>query len=113
MMQLQEGVNIISEVLLQFVDQFNGWKTSVESRLPQSRNHEMMSPLGAQASTSMNQESQFVPPPQQPATPAESVRTDRSHATETSPKEQTGLQGDHTTPAHKLLDEWKQMSIFY
>ncbi|KAF2844731.1 hypothetical protein T440DRAFT_461624 [Plenodomus tracheiphilus IPT5] len=41
------------------------------------------------------------------------VRTDRSHATETSPKEQTGLQGDHTTPAHKLLDEWQQTSIFY
>ncbi|KAI4633961.1 uncharacterized protein J4E87_001130 [Alternaria ethzedia] len=165
MMQLQESVNSISEVLSQFVDQFNGWKSSVESRLPQPRDHEMMSnhaspvasfsapprehgtsrwptpiqgrghigrvnsnlkmespiaphsnmmsPLGGQASASIKQESQFAPPPQQPATPAESVRTDRSHATETSPKEQTGLQGDHTTPAHKLLDEWQQMSIFY
>lgn len=164
-MQLQESVNSISEVLSQFVDQFNGWKSSVESRLPQPRDHEMMSnhaspvasfsapprehgtsrwptpiqgrghmgrvnsnlkmespiaphsnmmsPLGGQASASIKQESQFAPPPQQPATPAESVRTDRSHATETSPKEQTGLQGDHTTPAHKLLDEWQQMSIFY
>ncbi|KAI4640122.1 hypothetical protein J4E93_008922 [Alternaria ventricosa] len=149
MMQLQESVNSISEVLSQFVDQFNGWKSSVESRLPQPRDHEMMSnhaspvasfsapprehgtsrwptpmqgrghmgrvnsnlkmespiaphsnmmsPLGGQASASIKQESQ----------------TDRSHATETSPKEQTGLQGDHTTPAHKLLDEWQQMSIFY
>jgi hypothetical protein len=165
MMQLQESVNSISDVLAQFVDQFNGWKSTVESRLPPSRNHEMMSnhaspeasfsapprehgtsrwptpiqgrghmgrvnsnlkmespiaphsnmmsPLGAQASASIKQESQYAPPPQQPATPAESVRTDRSHATETSPKEQTGLQGDHTTPAHKLLDEWQQMSIFY
>jgi hypothetical protein len=73
----------------------------------------MMSPLGAQASASIKKESQFAPPPQQPATSAESVRTDRSHATENSLKEQTGLQGDHTTPAHKLLDEWQQMSIFY
>jgi hypothetical protein len=165
MMQLQESVNSISDVLSQFVDQFNGWKSSVESRLPQPRDHDMMSnhaspvasfsaplrehgtsrwptpvqgrghmgrvnsnlkmespiaphsnmmsPLGGQASASIKQESQFAPPPQQPATPAESVRTDRSHATETSPKEQTGLQGDHTTPAHKLLDEWQQMSIFY
>jgi hypothetical protein len=165
MMQLQESVNSISDVLSQFVDQFNGWKASVESRLPQTRNHEMMSnhaspetsfsapprehgtsrwptpiqgrghmgrvnsnlkmespvaphsnmmsPLGAQASASIKQESQFAPPLQQPATPAESVRTDRSQATEIIPKEQTGLQGDHTTPAHKLLDEWQQMSIFY
>jgi hypothetical protein len=71
----------------------------------------MMSPLGAH-SASIKQESVFAPP-QQPATPAESVRTDRSNATEVTPKENTGLQGDHTTPAHKLLDEWQQMNIFH
>ncbi len=127
-MQLQDSVNSLSEVLLQFVDQFNGWKSSVESRLPQARNYASPEasfstsprehgtsrwPLGAQASGSITQESQIAPPPQQPATPAESVETDCSHATEISPKEQIGLQGDHTTPAHKLLDEWQQMSIFY
>ncbi|EOA85329.1 uncharacterized protein SETTUDRAFT_137903 [Exserohilum turcica Et28A] len=165
MMQLQESVNNISEVLSQFVDQFNTWKQGVESRLPATRNLDMisnhaspetsfsapqrdqatsrwatpsqgrgqmarvhsnlkmespvvshssmMSPLGTSASAPIKQESQFAPPPQQPATPAESVRTERSHATETGPKEQTGLQGDHTTPAHKLLEEWPHMSIFY
>jgi hypothetical protein len=72
----------------------------------------MMSPLGAH-SASIKEESVFAPPPQQPATPAESVRTDRSHGSEVTPKENTGLQGDHTTPAHKLLDEWQQMNIFH
>ncbi|KAJ6192794.1 hypothetical protein J3E72DRAFT_443075 [Bipolaris maydis] len=146
MMQLQESVNNISDVLSQFVDQFNTWKQGVESRLPPTRNDIMsnhaspeasfsttqrdqstsrwttpaqggrgqwlvlespvvphsstLSPLGTHASAPIKQESQFAPPPQQPATPAESVRTERSHATETGPKEQTGLQGDHTTPAH-------------
>ncbi|KAI5364420.1 hypothetical protein J4E82_011467, partial [Alternaria postmessia] len=36
----------------------------------------------------------------------------RSHVTEESPTERMGLPGNHTTPAHMLLDEWLQMSIF-
>ncbi|KAF7578808.1 C6 zinc finger domain containing protein [Pyrenophora tritici-repentis] len=159
MMQLQDSVNNISEVLSQFVDQFNNWKQGVESRLPPTRNHEMisnhaspeaafsaqrdqntsrwptmpgrgqmgransqlkmespvvphsnvMSPMSA-----IKQESQY-PPPQTPATPADSVRTEPSHPEPATkdPKEKDGLQGDHTTPAHKLLEEWAQMNIFY
>ncbi|KNG44379.1 c6 zinc finger domain-containing protein [Stemphylium lycopersici] len=129
MMQLQESVNNISDVLSQFVDQFNNWKQGVEARLPPTRNHDMisshpspeasfsapqrdqstsrwptpiqgrghmarvhsnlkmespvvphssmMSPLGTSASAPIKQESQFAPPPQQPATPAESLEQDR------------------------------------
>jgi hypothetical protein len=50
--------------------------------------------------------------PQQPATPAESVRTDHSRTTDSAPKEKNGLQSDHTTPAHKLLEEWPSMINF-
>src|SRR5207249_1248244 len=52
---------------------------------------------------------------QTPATPADSVRTEPSHPEPAAkdPKEKDGLQGDHTTPAHKLLEEWAQMNIFY
>jgi len=71
-----------------------------------------MSPAGLQASTPIKQEAPF-PPPHQPATPADSVRTDQSRITDTGPKEKTGLQSDHTTPAHKLLEEWQSMSVFY
>jgi hypothetical protein len=76
--------------------------------VPQSN---VMSPLGVQASTPIKQES-FLPQ-QQPATPADSVRTDHSRATESAPKEKSGLQGDHTTPAHKLLEEWQSMNLYY
>lgn len=74
--------------------------------------HSNMSPLGAHASTPIKQEGMF-PAPQQPATPADSVRTDHSRATDSGPKEKSGLQGDHTTPAHKLLEEWQSMNTFY
>ncbi|OWY50690.1 c6 zinc finger-like protein [Alternaria alternata] len=148
MMQLQKSVKGVSDRLSQLVDQFDGWKSCVDSRLPPSQNHEIMSkhaspeasfpaplrendtsgwpahiqrrehvgrvnsalemespivphssmmlPLGAQASVSVKQE----------------LQTERSHVTEKSLAERMGLQGDHTTPAHMLLDEWQQMSIF-
>lgn len=71
-----------------------------------------MSPLGAQASTPIKQEA-VLGAPQQPATPADSVRTDHSRITESAPREKSGLQSDHTTPAHKLLSEWQAMNTFY
>ncbi|KAL5114396.1 hypothetical protein ACEQ8H_007706 [Pleosporales sp. CAS-2024a] len=44
-----------------------------------------------------------------PSTPAESVRTDLSRATDAALQEKAGLQSDHTTPAHKLLEDWHIM----
>lgn len=164
MMQLQDGVNSISDVLKDFVGEFNIWKQSVENRLAPVQGHGLemtsnhaspeatftapmrdagtsrwptpiqgraqvrrvnsmkmespivpysnMSPLGAQASTPIKQEAMLVAS-QQPATPADSVRTDHSRVTDTGPREKSGLQSDHTTPAHKLLSEWQAMNTFY
>lgn len=70
-----------------------------------------MSPINNQASTPIKQESMYGPP-QQPATPADSVRTDQSRNTEARTKERVGLQSDHTTAAHKLLEEWTLMAHF-
>lgn len=73
--------------------------------------HSQMSPGAAQALTPIKQESVFAPP-QQPATPADSVRSEPSGATGAPPKEKSGLQSDHTTPAHKLFEEWHSMANF-
>ncbi|XPS74110.1 hypothetical protein M3J09_006235 [Ascochyta lentis] len=73
--------------------------------------HSQMSPVAAQAMTPVKQESMFAPP-QQPATPADSVRSEHSGATGLPPKEKSGLQSDHTTPAHKLFEEWHSMTPF-
>ncbi|KAF3032335.1 hypothetical protein E8E11_001033 [Didymella keratinophila] len=59
----------------------------------------------------IKQESMFAPP-QQPGTPAESVRSEHSGGTGKLPKEKSGLQSDHTTPAHKLFEEWPSMANF-
>jgi hypothetical protein len=64
-----------------------------------------LSPGHQQASTPIKQELAF-PMAQQPATPADSVRTDMSHSTNANLQERAGLQSDHSTPAHKLLEEW-------
>jgi hypothetical protein len=64
-----------------------------------------MSPGHPQASTPIKQELNF-PMSQQPATPADSVRTDISHSTSAGLQEKAGLQSDHSTPAHKLFAEW-------
>lgn len=71
-----------------------------------------MSPIGPQASTPIKQEA-ILAAPQQPATPADSVRTDHSRITDSGPREKSGLQSDHTTPAHKLFAEWSSMTPFY
>ncbi|KAF9728475.1 hypothetical protein PMIN01_13608 [Paraphaeosphaeria minitans] len=70
-----------------------------------------MSPGAASASTPIKQEAEFVAS-QQPATPAESVRTDASGVSNNELKERSGLQSDHKTPAHILLDEWNVMKEF-
>lgn len=67
--------------------------------------HSQMSPTFGQALTPIKQEYVFVPP-QQLATGADSVRSEHDGATRLPPKEKSGLQSDHTTPAHKLLEEW-------
>ena len=73
--------------------------------------HSQMSPVAGQALTPIKQETMFAPP-QQPATPADSVRSEHSGATGLPPKEKSGLQSDHTTPAHKLFEEWHSMTHF-
>jgi hypothetical protein len=70
--------------------------------------HSHMSPTNAQASTPIKQESMLLLS-QQPATPADSVRTDTSRTTNPRPIERVGLQSDHTTPAHKLFEDWSLM----
>lgn len=72
--------------------------------------HSHVSPHAAHASTPIKQES-ILAPPQPPATPADSVRTDHENPI-MDPKEKTGLQGDHTTPAHSILQDWPSMSKF-
>ncbi|KAF1942436.1 hypothetical protein EJ02DRAFT_168438 [Clathrospora elynae] len=80
----------------------------------------IISPMSAQASTPIKPEPTFALP-HQPATPADSVRTDHSRTTAKASKEKDkekekenhGLQGDHTTPAHQLLEAWQSMKPFY
>ncbi|KAH8699411.1 hypothetical protein GQ44DRAFT_632756 [Phaeosphaeriaceae sp. PMI808] len=85
----------------------NSMKMESSPRVPYS--HE--SPANAQESTPIKQESLLIAA-QQPATPAESVRTDNSRTTNGGLKERIGLQSDHTTPAHKLFEEWNLMCEF-
>jgi hypothetical protein len=104
-------------------DNTSTWPASVQQRNQQltrmsnikmgspNVTHQHMSPGGPQRSTPIKQEA-MLGAPQQPATPAESVRTDHSRATDSAPKEKNGLQSDHTTPAHKLLEEWPSMINF-
>lgn len=165
-MQLQDSMNNMNDMLKTFVEGFNSWKHSVESRLPPARPgdptsiasnhpspeqsygarasisdqsgsrmptpvqargqlhrvnsmktespvvpHSNMSPLPAHASTPIKQES-ILAAPQPPATPAESVRTDHTNPMGDSKTEKTGLQGDHTTPAHQILEDWPSMANF-
>ncbi|KAF2625006.1 hypothetical protein BU25DRAFT_373295 [Macroventuria anomochaeta] len=130
MIQLQESVNDIYEVLKNHVGEVTSWRQSVETRLPltnpnqttnlaspeagftaPNRPQSQMSPSASQALTPIKQGSMFAPP-QQPATPVDSVRSEHSGATGLPPKEKSGLQSDHTTPAHKLFEEWPSMGHF-
>ncbi|KAF2478121.1 uncharacterized protein BDR25DRAFT_8237 [Lindgomyces ingoldianus] len=169
MMQLQDSVNSVSDMLKTFVEGFNSWKDTVESRLPpvrpgdnmtntsnhpspeqmqgirgsfsehsgsrmptpvQGRAHlrrvnsmkiespvtlnSMTSPIPAQGSTPIKQES-ILAGPQAPATPAESIRADHTNLSgedSLRPGEKAGLLGDHTTPAHQVLEGWPSMQTF-
>jgi hypothetical protein len=71
-----------------------------------------MSPGHAQASTPIKQEA-LILGTQQPATPADSVRTDISRTTDAGLQDKAGLQSDHTTPAHKLFEDWTAMHEWY
>jgi hypothetical protein len=70
------------------------------------------SPGRAQASTPIKQEALLLGT-QQPATPADSVKTDMSRATDAGSQDKAGLQSDHTTPAHKLLEDWPAMQNWW
>jgi hypothetical protein len=48
-----------------------------------------------------------------PASPTERVIRNHSRAIDGVTEEKNGLQSDHTTPAHKLLEEWPSMIDFY
>lgn len=77
-----------------------------------SRNlfHLQMALVATQAMTPIKQ-AFMLTPPQQPATPAEMVRSQHSGVTEL-PQERSGLQSDHTTAAHKLFEEWQSITPF-
>ncbi|RYN17062.1 hypothetical protein AA0119_g11494 [Alternaria tenuissima] len=71
-----------------------------------------MSTVNAQAPPPIEQEA-ILSVSQQPATPTDSVKTDNSRTSNSlSSKERIGLQSDHTTPAHKLFEEWDLMKDF-
>ncbi|KAF2632999.1 hypothetical protein BU25DRAFT_471143, partial [Macroventuria anomochaeta] len=126
MMQLQESVNDIGEVLKNLAGELASWRQSVETRLPLTQTlnqitniapkeksglqsgditlpQSQMPPSALQALIPIKQESD---PTQTPATPVDSW-SENSGA-----EEMTGLQWDHTTPAHKLLEEWLSMAHF-
>ncbi|KAF2747078.1 hypothetical protein M011DRAFT_403309 [Sporormia fimetaria CBS 119925] len=71
-----------------------------------------MSPLSAHAHTPGTYD-HIVASVQHPSTPADSIRTDSSGAKQDGSKTDTsGIQGDHATPAHKVLQDWKCMTGF-
>ncbi|OAK94754.1 hypothetical protein IQ06DRAFT_81458 [Phaeosphaeriaceae sp. SRC1lsM3a] len=81
--------------------------TPMQARTQPARVNSMKleSPINVPVSTPIKQEA-VLPMSQQPATPAESVRTDTSHSFSVGVAEKAGLQSDHSTPAHNLLKEW-------
>jgi hypothetical protein len=114
-MQLQDSVSDIGEVLKNLVGEFASWRQSVETRLPPAQTPGQVlgraSTTAGQALSPIKQESMFMPP-QQPATPADSVQSEEDGTKGLPCKEKSGLQSDHTTPAHKLFGEWQSMAPF-
>lgn len=80
-------------------------------KMESPRLYSNVSPVTAQASTPIKQEAMMAVT-QQPATPAESERTDTSRTSNSGSKDRMGLQSDHTTPAHKLFEDWTLMEHF-
>ncbi|PVH90746.1 hypothetical protein DM02DRAFT_547200 [Periconia macrospinosa] len=111
MMQLQESVNSMNDTLNSFVENFNLWKQSVESRLPLPssgdyngvNNIKIESPImiNPQVSPAPTNVSTPIGSSQPPPTHVESE--DHSQSSRGAPQEIEGLQSDHTTPAHMLL----------
>ncbi|KAF1352956.1 hypothetical protein EJ07DRAFT_168669 [Lizonia empirigonia] len=96
---LQESVNKISHVLVELVGGFTSWRESVESRLPPAPT--------SSSTTSLN--------PSRPQQSYEEVRNEDSMGAIGTPpkwKDESGLESDHTTPAHKLFEEWHSMAGF-
>ena len=89
-MKLQESVDGMSEDVSNVVKMLKRILLLVPSGEPNT-------------STPIKREDMLVVTPG-PATPVDSVRTDYS-GTDGS-RENVGLQSDHTTPAHMLLEEW-------
>jgi hypothetical protein len=141
-LQLQDSVNSMAKVLNSFIGEFSAWRHDVENRLPARRAFETTSNV-ASSETSIPQALQgedklhgtkrvrlelsgvsysspgpikpetFLPKTQQPATPADSVKIDMSCATDTGSQDKAGLQSDHTTPAHMLLENWPAMQNWW
>lgn len=63
--------------------------------------------VSARTGSSYKQESSA---PHPSSTPAQSVIADRTHFDED--RQRTGLRGDHTTPAHRVLESWPLMNGF-
>ncbi|KAF2022955.1 C6 zinc finger domain-containing protein, partial [Setomelanomma holmii] len=97
LIQLQQSVTNVSNTLKDFIQEFGAWQQNVESRLLASQD---LNPIPNHASL----EAAF-------AIPVESVGADISHAPYSS-LEERGLQSEHTTPAHKLLELWASMKGF-
>lgn len=117
-MQLQDSVNNISDVLRDFISEFSAWRQDVEGRLPSSRRFgsttNIASPDAAFQSkmSSVTAQDGTVALSQQPVTPAESVGTYSNDSSNTAKQNEFGLQSDHTTPAHVLLEKWGLMEAF-
>ncbi|KAH3938328.1 hypothetical protein HBI81_260710 [Parastagonospora nodorum] len=69
-------------------------------------------PGHAQASIPTRQDALFSGS-QQRASPADSVGTDMDRTTAAGLQHKAGLQSDHTTPAHRLLEDWSAMQDWY
>ena len=82
---------------------------SVKTESPVAQ-HSTISPLPVTASTLMARDS-LMAASQPPASPAESVESDQTNL-QPEHKSKAGLQGDHTTPAHKVLQDWPSMASF-
>jgi hypothetical protein len=73
-----------------------------------------MSPVPAPISTTIKKEG-LIAPQQLPSATAESVLSELNRENQIAievESEERGLQSDHTTPAHKLLEEWRTMDEF-
>jgi hypothetical protein len=123
-MQLQESVNGMAEMLNSFIGDFSAWRHDVENRLPEHRAFETTSNVASPKDELHGSKRVKLEPSgvsysspglinQQPATPADSVKIDMSRATYAGSQDKAGLQSDHTTPAHMLLEDWPAMQHWW